>query len=57
MAQVLGPCTHVGDLEEAPCYWLWIGATLAIAANWGVNQWMEDPSLFSASLCVSLTLK
>ena len=52
MAHVLGPCTHIGDWEEAPGYWLQIGAVPAIVANWGVNHWMEDLSL-SLSLCNS----
>ena len=53
-AKCLGPCTHVGDLEEAPGSWLQIDLAPAVAAIWGVNQQMKDPppSLFlSASLC------
>lgn len=28
--------THVGNLEEVPCSWLWPGLPLANAAIWGV---------------------
>ena len=55
----LGPCTHMGDLEEALGSWLWIGSAPAIATIWGVNQWMEDLSLslsLSLSLCLSVIL-
>lgn len=38
MAQGLGPCTHVEDLEEAH------GTALAVVAIWAVNQWVEDLS-------------
>ena len=41
----LGTCTHVGDPEEAPGSWLRISIALAVVANWGVNQRMEDRSL------------
>ena len=51
MAQVLGPCTRMGDQEEAPGSWLWIGAALAVVAIWGVNQRKEDLSV-SLSLTV-----
>ena len=54
----LGPCTRVGDLEEAPGSWLWIGAAPAIAAIWEVNQRTEDLSFcLSLSLSVTLPLK
>uniref|UniRef100_G1U1Z0 THUMP domain-containing protein 1 n=1 Tax=Oryctolagus cuniculus TaxID=9986 RepID=G1U1Z0_RABIT len=54
MAQVLGPCTHVGNPEETPSSWLQIGTAPDMVANWGVNQRMEDPSLFLLlSLCNS----
>nr|XP_051706129.1 uncharacterized protein LOC127492053 isoform X2 [Oryctolagus cuniculus] len=49
----LGPCTHVGDPEEAPGSWLRIGTALAIVAIWGVNHQMED---LSFSLCLSVIL-
>ncbi|XP_051688083.1 protein archease isoform X2 [Oryctolagus cuniculus] len=48
----LGPCTHVGDLEEAPGSWLRIDTALAVAVNWGVNQWMEYLSLSASPLSV-----
>ena len=50
----LGPCTHVGDWEEAPGSWLWSGVAPAIAAIWAVNQGMEDSA--SLCLCLSVTL-
>ena len=28
----------MGDLEEVPGSWLWIGTVLAIVLTWGVNQ-------------------
>uniref|UniRef100_A0A5F9D6Y1 Ribosomal protein L5 eukaryotic C-terminal domain-containing protein n=1 Tax=Oryctolagus cuniculus TaxID=9986 RepID=A0A5F9D6Y1_RABIT len=42
MAQVLGPCTHIGDQEEAPGSWLWISAVRRLqwassSSHWGVN--------------------
>ena len=40
--KALGPYTWLGDLEEAPGSWLWIGSALAIVAGWGVNHWTED---------------
>ena len=40
----LGPCTRVGDLEEAPGSWLLISA-LTIEAILEVNQQMADLSL------------
>ncbi|XP_069905177.1 ubiquitin carboxyl-terminal hydrolase 12 isoform X3 [Oryctolagus cuniculus] len=49
----LSPCTHVEDPEEAPGFWLQISTAPAIAANWGVNHWMEDLRL-SASLSLSV---
>ena len=50
----LEPCTHMGDLEEAPGSWFQVGAAPAIAAIWGVKQRMEDLSLsVSTSLCNS----
>ena len=52
----LGPCTHVGELEEAPDSWLRIGAAPAIVANWGVNHYMEDLSLSLPLLSLSVTL-
>ena len=52
----LGPCTHVGDQEEAPGSWLQIGSAPAIAAVWGVNQQMEDLSV-STSLHLYLSNK
>ena len=51
MAQVLGPCTRMGDQEEASGSWLQISTALAVAVIWGVNQWKEDLSL-SLSLTV-----
>ena len=32
-AKTLGPCTHVGELEEAPGSWLWTSSVLAVAAT------------------------
>ena len=55
MAQVLGLLHLRGDLEKAPGSWLQICAAPAIAAIWGVNQWMEDLSL-SLSLSLSRIL-
>ena len=46
----LGPCTRMGDQEEAPGSWLWIGVSPAIAAILGVNRWREN-----LSLCLSLS--
>ena len=44
----------MGDLEEAPGFWLWIGSALAVAVTWGVNHWMEDLLLsISSSLYIS----
>lgn len=31
------PITHMGDLEEAPHSWLWLGPALANATFWGIN--------------------
>ena len=57
MAQVLGPCTRMGDQEEAPGSWLQISITLAVVAIWGVNQWKEDLYLcLSLSLSITLSL-
>ena len=39
--KALGPCTRMGDLEEAPGSWLQISSALAIVAIWGVNKRME----------------
>ena len=47
--KALDPCTHVGDLEEAPSSWLQLSSAPAIAATGGVNQWVED-------LCVCVCL-
>ncbi|XP_069931098.1 acyl-protein thioesterase 1 isoform X3 [Oryctolagus cuniculus] len=44
-SKCLGPCTHVGDLEEAPGSWFQIGSALEVVALLGVNQRMEDLSL------------
>lgn len=44
MAQVLGYCTHVGDLEGS--FWLQIISTLASEVIWAVNQHMNDLCLF-----------
>ena len=58
MAQVLGPCTYMGDQEEAPGSWLQISTALAAAAILGVNQWKEDLSLsLSNSACQKFFLK
>ena len=53
--KTLGLCTHVGDPEEAPGSWLWIGTALAIAVAWRVNHQMEG--FFSLLLSVYLTLQ
>ena len=37
--KALGPCTHVGDLEEAPGSWIRIGSAPVVAAIWQVTQW------------------
>lgn len=41
----LTPATQVGDLEEPFGPWLPPGSVLAIVVMWGVNKWIEDPSL------------
>nr|XP_051704465.1 secernin-3 isoform X3 [Oryctolagus cuniculus] len=46
---LLGPCTHVGDLEEARGSWLLIGTALAVEAIWQVNQQIEDLFLSASS--------
>ena len=51
LPRALGPCTCLGDPEEALGYWFWIGAAPAIVATWGVNQWTED-----LLLCLSSSL-
>lgn len=50
MAQNLGFCIYVGDLEKGPASQLWIGPILVTVAIQGVNQQMEVLSL-------SVTLK
>ena len=50
-AKTLGPCTHVGELEEVPGSWLWIGTAPAVALTWGVNHQMEY-----LPLCLSFSL-
>nr|XP_051688494.1 acyl-protein thioesterase 1 isoform X5 [Oryctolagus cuniculus] len=50
-SKCLSPCTHVGDLEEAPGSWFQIGSALEVVALLGVNQRMED-----LSLCLSFFL-
>ena len=56
--KALGPCTHMGDLEETPGLWLQIGSTLAVVATWGVNQQKKDLLLFlSFSLHIYLSNK
>ncbi|XP_062054884.1 uncharacterized protein LOC133765283 [Lepus europaeus] len=53
MAQVLVPCIHVGDADEAPGSWLQSGPALAIESIWEVNQQMEDSlSLVRSHVCV-----
>ena len=37
--KALGPCTHVGDQEEAPFSWFWISSVLAVVATCCVKQW------------------
>uniref|UniRef100_A0A5F9CT17 LHFPL tetraspan subfamily member 3 n=1 Tax=Oryctolagus cuniculus TaxID=9986 RepID=A0A5F9CT17_RABIT len=51
MAQVLGPCTHMGEMDEAPGSLLWPGPALAVVTTWRVNHWPLDRSL---SLSLSL---
>lgn len=48
---VLGPCTLVADLEEAPFSWLLIISVPVIVTPWEVNKQMDD--LF---LCTSFSL-
>ena len=43
-----GPCMHVGDPEEAPGSWLWIGTAPAIGVTWGVNLRTENIPLLSS---------
>ncbi|XP_051689719.1 queuosine 5'-phosphate N-glycosylase/hydrolase isoform X2 [Oryctolagus cuniculus] len=50
----LGPCTHVGDLEEAPCSWLWIGAVPGRCGLLGSEP--VDGRPVSLCLCLSLSL-
>ena len=50
----LSPCTHVGELKEAPSSWLQIGSVLAVAANRGVNH--QRKTSLSVSLSLSLPL-
>ena len=57
-ARALGPCTRVGDLEEAPGSWVWVGSSPTIAAAWGVNHRMEElPLCLSSSLYIWLCNK
>ena len=54
--KALGPCTCVGDPEEAPVSWLRIGSAPAVAVTWGVNRWTEDlPLYISSSLYIWLS--
>lgn len=41
----LGPCFHVGDLEETPSSWLQTGPAPVVAATWGSKQQMKNPFL------------
>lgn len=46
----MGYCSYVGDLKEAPGYWLQPGSTLAIAVIWGLLA-DERSLLICPSLC------
>lgn len=52
MAQLLGSCTHVGDMDRIPGIWCHPGSALAIMGIWGNEQWMVD--ILSLSLPLSL---
>lgn len=52
----LGPCTHMGDLKDAPSPWLQTGPPVTVAI-WKGNQQTESLSLdLPISLCVNLLL-
>ena len=44
--KAMAPCTNAENLEEASGSWLQIGSAPAIVASKGVNQLMEDLSLY-----------
>ena len=47
--KTLGPCTHMGDLVEAPGFWLQTGTAPALVAAWGVNHCIEDLPFYLSS--------
>lgn len=47
MIQSVGSRIYIGDLQEAPGFWLWISSALIIAAIWEVKQQMEDLCLLT----------
>lgn len=49
ITKTLWPCTHMTEWEENSGSWFWIVSALAVAAIWGMKQWMEE-------LCISLFL-
>ena len=54
--KALGPCTRVGDLEEAPGSWFQIGSALSVVAPCGVNQQSEElPFCLYSSMYVSIS--
>lgn len=42
MVPAVGPCTHMGDLEEAPGWWLQSSSVPATVGILEVNQWTDD---------------
>ena len=56
--KALGPCTHVGDLEETPGSWFRIGSDPAATAAWAVKQRVEDlPLRLPSSLYICFSNK
>lgn len=40
------PAIHNRAANRVPSFWPQSGPALSVAAIWGLNQWMEDFSLF-----------
>ena len=43
------PAPCMGDSEEVPSSWLWIGSAPAVAVTWGVNHRTGDLPLYLSS--------
>ena len=52
MAQSHGTLYPHGRPEEAPGFWLWIGAALAVVAAWGVDHWWNIFLSVSPLICI-----